>query len=91
MSYIVWRDLLDMDENDPLFERVNGLDDIIVQKYQQGWVEDEFGQGWTIEQAEEYMKEKGYPCILPEPSSYNTLLILMYMIKNGEIDLNENL
>ncbi|WMI33521.1 hypothetical protein SEA_PHREDRICK_145 [Streptomyces phage Phredrick] len=91
MSYIVWRDLLDMDENDPIFERVNGLDDIIVQKYQQGWVEDEFGQGWTIEQAEEYMKEKGYPAFFPEPSSYNTLLILVHMIKNGEIDLNGNL
>jgi predicted 3-demethylubiquinone-9 3-methyltransferase (glyoxalase superfamily) len=91
MSYIVWRDLLDMEEDDPIFERVNGLDDIIIQKYQQGWVEDEFGYGWTIGQAEEYMEEKGYPVSFPEPSSYDTLLILIYMIKNGEIDLNGNL
>lgn len=81
MSYIVWRDLLGMDENDPLKDRLDGLDDEIILRYQNGWAEDEFFPGATLKDAEEYYKERKQFFSAPDPSSFDTLLILARMIK----------
>ncbi|AXG66225.1 hypothetical protein SEA_ANNADREAMY_129 [Streptomyces phage Annadreamy] len=92
MSYIVYRDVFGMDQNNPLLDKVDKLDDKVIEKYQQGWVDDEFGPGMNLQEAEEYIKSQGYNCWPPpEPHSYDTLLILVQMIKNGEIDINEYL
>lgn len=92
MSYIVHRDVFGMERDDPLLDKLLKLDDMIVEKYQQGWVDDEFGPGMSLQEAEEYIKSKNYNCWPPpEPGSYETLLILVQMIKNGEIDFDGNL
>ncbi|QOI67514.1 hypothetical protein SEA_BEUFFERT_135 [Streptomyces phage Beuffert] len=89
MSYIVYRDVFGLEQDDPLLEKIDKLDDKIIEKYQQGWVDDEFGPGMNLQEAEEYIKSKGYHCWpLPEPGSYDALLILAQMIKSGEIDIN---
>jgi bifunctional DNA-binding transcriptional regulator/antitoxin component of YhaV-PrlF toxin-antitoxin module len=89
MSYIVYRDVYGMEQNDPLIELIDKLDDKIIEKYQQGYVDDEFGQGMNLQEAEEYVKSKGYNCYpFPEPNGYDTLLILVQMIKNGEVDFD---
>ena len=85
MSYIVFRDLLDLDGDSNAVKYIDAIDDIIIQKYQEGYVKDEFGSDYTLESAEEYCKEKGYCYAWPMPNSFYALLILHEMIKNGEI------
>ncbi|UTN92373.1 hypothetical protein SEA_STIGMA_138 [Streptomyces phage Stigma] len=87
MSYIVYRDVFGMDQEDTLLDKIDKLDDEIIKRYQQGYVDDEFGPGMSLEEAEAYVKEKGYHCYpFPEPRSFDTLLILYKMIENGEIN-----
>lgn len=86
MSYIVHRDVFDMNNEDPLLDKLDRLDDEIIKVYQQGYVDDEFGPGMSLEEAEAYVKEKGYNCYpFPEPNSFDTLLILYKMIESGKV------
>lgn len=86
MSYIVYRDVFGMDHDDPLIDKLDKLDDKIIERYQQGYVEDEIGPGISIEEAEAYYKERGYGNFCPpSPNSFDALLILYKMIKSGEI------
>lgn len=86
MSYIVFRDLFDLKDDDPLVTEIDRIDDLIIRKYQEGYVRDEFGSDFTLEMAEKYCKEKGYSTAWPYPNSFDALLILHVMIKNGEIE-----
>lgn len=88
MSFIVSRDVFGMDFTDPIREYIDKLDDVIIARYQLGWVHDEFGSNWTMEMAKEYYEEKGMHFCPPDPSSYDTLLILYKMIENDEIEFN---
>lgn len=88
MSFIVSRDIFGMGFEDPLRDLIDKLDDQIIERYQLGWVHDEFGSHWNIEMAKEYYKERGIPFFAPEPSSYDTLLILYKMIESGEVEFN---
>lgn len=88
MSYIVFRDLFGLDDEDPLVHQIDKIDDMVIKKYQEGYVKDEFGSHFTLETAEEYCKERGYCTAWPMPNSFDTLLILHDMIKNGEIDFD---
>lgn len=86
MSYIVYRDVFDMNHDDPLIGKIDKLDDEIIRRYQQGYVDDEFTPGMTIEEAEAYYKENGYTTWgLPYPGSFDALLILYKMIQSGEV------
>lgn len=89
MSYIVFRDVFDLDDEDPLLSKIDKLDDIIIQKYQEGYVKDEFGYDETLESAEKYCKERGYSTAWPMPNSFDTLLILHKMIENGEFNFED--
>ncbi|XAO35318.1 hypothetical protein SEA_FRANCOB_143 [Streptomyces phage Francob] len=86
MSYIVFRDIFGLDEDSEIVNYIDKIDDIIIRKYQEGYVQDEFGSDMTLEAAEEYCKEKGYNMAWPMPNSFDALLILHQMIKNGEIE-----
>ncbi|UUG69450.1 hypothetical protein SEA_SHAM_138 [Streptomyces phage Sham] len=86
MSYIVFRDVFGLSDDDPLVEWIDKIDDLVIQKYQEGYVKDEFGSHFTLESAEEYCKERGYCTAWPMPNSFDALLILHNMIKNGEIE-----
>ena len=88
MSFIVSRDMFNMGFEDPLRDYIDGLDDKIIERYQLGWIHDEFGSNWNIDMAKEYYKERGIPFFVPEPSSYDTILILYKMIENGEVEFN---
>lgn len=86
MSFIVSRDMFGMGFEDALRDYIDKLDDRIIERYQLGWVHDEFGSNWTMEMAREYYEEKGMHFCPPDPSSYDTLLILYKMIENGELE-----
>jgi predicted 3-demethylubiquinone-9 3-methyltransferase (glyoxalase superfamily) len=88
MSFSVSRDIFGMDFEDPLRDLIDKIDDQIIEKYQLGWVHDEFGNDWDIEKAREYYKERNIPFFIPEPSSYDALLILYKMIESGEVEFN---
>lgn len=88
MSFSVSRDIYAMDFQDPLRDLIDELDDRIIEKYQLGWVHDEFGNNFTVEQAKEHYKERNVPFFMPEPSSYDTLLILYKMIESGEVEFS---
>jgi hypothetical protein len=86
MSYIVFRDIFGLKDDDPVVSWIDGIDDIVIRKYQEGYVKDEFGSDCTLESAEKYCKERGYNTAWPMPNSFDALLILHNMIKNGEIN-----
>lgn len=85
MSYIVSRDLLGLKDDSNTVSYIDTIDDIIIKRYQEGYVEDEFGSGTTLEEAEAYCNERGYSIAWPMPNSFDALLILHEMIKNGEV------
>lgn len=84
MSYIVSRDLVDIHPESSVYKLIDKLDDEIIRRYQEGWARDEYGQDWTIVKVQNYCKENNRPFSAPYPSSFDALLILHDMIKNGE-------
>lgn len=84
MSYNVSRDLVDIHPESSVYKLLDKLDDEITRRYQEGWARDAYGSGWTVRRVQNYCTENGWPFSAPNPSSFDALLILHDMIKNGE-------
>jgi len=72
-----------MKQDDGVLKFIESLDDEIISRFQQGWIEDEYGSGWNMKMVREHHKSNSSPCMIPEPSSFDTLLILYKMLKDG--------
>jgi len=72
-----------MKQDDGVLKFIESLDDEIISRFQQGWIEDEYGSGWNMKMVREHHKSNSSPCMIHEPSSFDTLLILYKMLKDG--------